>query len=560
MYDDSPAPCTRRAGQSAPQDRCPPRTLSFILALITSPSLLRRTPFDGWVGPYPEAGFVICTGSDCNSWTLEQARWYFECETVALPGVGMALAGFACGVTAKDDVAQWATGRAIDAPVEFPPLVWAGSPEVIRGAQLASDGTHLESPAGSWRLATVPKIPLNRSYYDATSIAYFRARTLKVRGTLANDVFTARTFWPEDFCLDARAAVQPTLPSADALRQLIRAQPHGGAKSPFAATLLWERTPDTRDWNDKPVVALLLNGAQGDDDEAHGGHFAVVTGRVGDNGEIGDWLANNFYTLDSYSEKGIIAAPTPLDNYLADLNSGQAWYRPSYLLVAVLSDARTATHLQSALARVYNQLYRHQLVYEHATMNCASISVDLLQAMGWKLPTRGPTSRLLAALCLPWHALRRRSIDKAIQAYDYLTEDRTRLFPAAAFEDIGADLLRLAMGQCHRSLGTMELALSNDIDAISLLRIPQLPSSRAWGDFPIDSAWEYTRRMPSDPAMQKIIPVPPRLFPEALRDPDLLPAPRRRGESAVMVWAVLSIVGIPWLVWRWWRGRRVGAS
>jgi hypothetical protein len=92
----------------------------------------------------------------------------------------------------------------------------------------------------------------------------------------------------------------------------------------------------------------MLNGAQGDDDEAHGGHFALMTGRVGAQGAIDDWLVNNFYTLDSESEKGIIAAVVPLDNYLGDLNSGQAWYRPSYMLVASLKDGRTAEHLQSA--------------------------------------------------------------------------------------------------------------------------------------------------------------------------------------------------------------------
>ena len=84
------------------------------------------------------------------------------------------------------------------------------------------------------------------------------------------------------------------------------------------------------------MLAFIVNGAQGDDDEAHAGHFAIVTGRIADDGAIGDWLVNNFYTLDAESEKGIIAAPVPLDNYLADLNSGQAYYRPSHLLVAVL--------------------------------------------------------------------------------------------------------------------------------------------------------------------------------------------------------------------------------
>ena len=198
-----------------------------------------------------------------------------------------------------------------------------------------------------------------------------------------------------------------------AIRQLVREEPQGGAQSAFAATTLWERTPAARDWHDKPVLAIMLNGAQGDDDEAHGGHFAIVTGRVGRDGAMGNWLTNNFYTLDSYSEKGIIAAPTPLDNYLADLNSGQAWYRPSYLLVAILADDRVPNYTQSALGRVYNQLYRHQLVYQHATMNCASISVDTMRALGWKVPARGPTSRLLAAISFPYFAVRKRSIEKA---------------------------------------------------------------------------------------------------------------------------------------------------
>ena len=53
----------------------------------------------------------------------------------------------------------------------------------------------------------------------------------------------------------------------------------------------------------------MLNGAQGDDDEAHGGHFALMTGQVGSEGALDDLLVNNFYSLDSESEKGILAAP-----------------------------------------------------------------------------------------------------------------------------------------------------------------------------------------------------------------------------------------------------------
>ena len=109
------------------------------------------------------------------------------------------------------------------------------------------------------------------------------------------------------------------------------------------------------------MLGLIVNGAQGDDDEAHAGHFAIVTGRLRAHGRIGDWLVNNFYTLDAESEKGIIAAPVPLDAYLGDLNSGQSWYRPSYVLVLALRDVRAAALVQSALARVYHQFYRHQL-------------------------------------------------------------------------------------------------------------------------------------------------------------------------------------------------------
>jgi hypothetical protein len=101
--------------------------------------------------------------------------------------------------------------------------------------------------------------------------------------------------------------------------------------------------------------------------------------------------------------------------------------------------------------------------------------------------------------------------------------------------------------------------LAQDIDALVYLRFPQFPSSRAWGDAPAVSTWEYRMRIPPDPAMAQIVPVPPRPFPAALRDPDLLPPRRPPSETAAIVWGVLSIVGIPWValsVWRHWRERR----
>jgi hypothetical protein len=59
----------------------------------------------------------------------------------------------------------------------------------------------------------------------------------------------------------------------------------------------------------------------------------------------------------------------------------------------------------------------------------------------------------------------------------------------------------------------------------------------------------------------QIVPVPPRPFPAALRDPDLRPAPWTPADYATLVWGVLSIVGLPWLLWRGWqRWRRRSAA
>ena len=139
-----------------------------------------------------------------------------------------------------------------------------------------------------WDFEVVPKIALNRSYYNTESIAFLRTRPLTLRGTSAGGRFIARTIWPEDFRLDPGAETRTVDASGDAIRALVRAEPRGGAQSPFAAYVLWERHPGAaRSWEGKPILAAMLNGAQGDDDEAHGGHFAMITGRVGTGGAIG---------------------------------------------------------------------------------------------------------------------------------------------------------------------------------------------------------------------------------------------------------------------------------
>ncbi|MEP7182172.1 MAG: hypothetical protein ABI886_08300 [Betaproteobacteria bacterium] len=522
---------------------------------------------EGRLGIYPAADFRVTDGRDADAPTIRQALWYFRDETIAVPKPGLPVASFTPGVRTFDDVRAWAAARPADAPVDLPPLVWLAAPQVLRGARLSADATRLETAGDALPLRLVPKIPLNRSYFDASSAAFLRERTVAARGTVATDGFIARTLWPEDFRLggDAPLRVLPKKRSAaKALRRMIRDVPRGGAASPFVANALWRR--DAGDWTGRTVLAFMLNGAQGDDDEAHGGHFAIVTGQIEADGAIGNWLVDNFYTLDSESEKGILAAPVPLDDYLADLNAGQAWYRPSYLVVAVLSSPRAAELVQSALGRVYNQFYRHQLSYYHPDQNCTSISVDTLRALGWKVPGRGATSTVLGALTFPLIALKDRSISKAKLAFDYLNTDQTRMLPAAAFEQIFASLWAMAHDPGARAAGrsgTLGQMLAEDLTAIAWLRFPQLPSSRALGAAPAVTTWEYRAMVPADPAMAQIVPVPPRPFPDELRDPDLLPPLRPPSDIVAMVWGVLLVVGIPWVVralWQRWRERGTGAA
>jgi hypothetical protein len=365
-----------------------------------------------------------------------------------------------------------------------------------------------------------------------------------MRGIREEGAFVARTLWPQDFHLTVAPPAAPLAASASGIRDWMRAEPEGGARSPFAVESAWRRAGAPAPRPGQPLIGLMLNGAQGDDDEAHGGHFALMTGRVGADGAMDDWLVNNFYSLDSESEKGIIAAPVPLDNYLGDLNSGQGWYRPSYMLVATLREERAATHIQSALGRVYNQFYRHQFAYEHASANCAGISVTTLRALGWQVPARGPESWLKAIPALPLVAVKERSLKNGKAVFDYLTEDRTKLYPAVAFEEIAADLMNLAAGRTGRQLNRLERILAEDLEEILLVRVPQFPSSRAWGDWPVESSTEYQARVPADPALQQIIPVPPRPFPEELRDPQSPREPPLRSDIAVLAWGVALLGGL----------------
>ena len=520
-------------------------------------------PMPGIV-PAPATVFGLYRGSDfrvvhmarspCTDCpTSEQALWYFRDETIAVPVDGVPVADFSRGVDAQEDVRRWYASATPAQLQARPPLLWLGASHKMRDVKLTDDNRLLFPDGRSVDFQVTPKIKTNLSYYDDSSAAFFRQRPLRMRGELRGNTFTARTIWPQDWSIDEKNMPLAPLLADESLMSIVRR--HDNAKNEtYETRLLWERhpaaNPAARDWSDRAVIGFILNGAQGDDDEAHGGHFAVVTGRHAPGGRadgMADWMVNNFYNLGSFSEKGITASMLPMDNYLADLNSGQSWYRPSYMLVAVLKSDRAAYAYQAAIARVYNHFYRNDFPYRHAGANCAGISMDTLRGLGWPIPTAGPTSPIKAVAAYPYKAITERSFTSGREAYDYLSEEQTRLYPAAAYDAAGRELLRVASGLAVGDKGalvnvnsnsanpSLEALLREDLEALVFVRIPQLPSSRAFGSFPVASYDEYMARVPADKAQWKIVPVAPRPFPAELRDGAAPAAPSARPPLPVLL-------------------------
>lgn len=477
------------------------------------------------LGLLPATQFKITTGADCAGCsTLKQGLWYFKDDVLAVPLPSQTVSSVKGSSDVAGGLKEWAAGGKLD-ELHYPGLVWLGAPQILDDAVILNDGATVRAADGGVTgFKLVPKIASNLSYWDAGTTAFFAKRQVRMRGTFKEEngqsSFVARTVWPKDYFLDQDKMVAKPFGANESLTGFVQEE-GGGAARPYSTRLLWERKPGQgRQWQDKPVIGVMLNGAQGDDDEAYGGHFAIATGQVGKRGEWSDWIVNNFYNLDSVSEKGIIAAPVPMDNYLMDLNSGQQYYRPSYMLVAVLNNARTAAAYQGGVQRVFNHFYRHDFTYQHAGANCAGISLDVFKALGWNIPQRGATSNLKAIGAYAYLSAKDRSLASGRKIYDYLTEEQVRLYPAVAFAAAGQDLMQLVgaeKGQ-SRKLTDFEKQLQSDVEALVLVRIPQVPSSRAMGSNPVFSFDEFMARTPADRSKWKIVPTGPRPFPDELRD------------------------------------------
>ena len=167
---------------------------------------------------------------------------------------------------------------------------------------------------------------------------------------------------------------------------------------------------------------------------------------------------------------------------------------------------------------------------------------------------QGPTSRAKAVVALPYKTISDWSLASGTRAFDYLTADQSNLMPFVAFETAGRDLLELGAGT--RKAGTdFERMLSEDLEALIFIRIPQFPSSRAFGEAPVAGLDEYMQRIPADESKLKIVPVDPRPFPAEMKDPEAPGEPPPLSTYALYAWAVV-LAGIALLGVRYWRRRR----
>jgi hypothetical protein len=453
---------------------------------------------------------------DCSDCRLPEAvLWHFEGEPVAVPRIGL---------ERRSQTAQ--AVLAGDAPA-YPAVIWLGAPERVRDATLAAGGEKIRVGDETLALQIVPQLASNRDFVDASTARFLASRPLALRGMTRMvdgvETFVARTLWPEDARIDAAALVLEPPRANEAFGTLIEAQSSALAAD-FPVRLLWERERSApRDWAGRPGFALILSGAQGDDDGSRGGHLGIATGHFGPRGEWDHWLVENFYPVDEPNAKGIIPASVPADKYLADVNSGQLFYRPGYMLVAVLREPRIAAAMQTGLHTTLIDLYCRDIRYSRARHNSTAMSIDPLRELGWRIPAVGASSRILGLMLAPIAMVAGRSFAVGRELFGSLATEKTRLLPRVAFEVIAHDLLALSAGDfeddARDELSDFERALVADVDAIAFMHLPQIPSTRRFGTFPEQSMLTYGARVFARPGgFERAPPAVARPFPSGLEE------------------------------------------
>lgn len=469
------------------------------------------------LGLFPGRDFRLVTGrcEDCR--VPDAALWYFRDELIAVPRLGVPTAGL------DSSKASLSLGLP---ELPRPLLVWVGSPHLVDDALLSADSRWLHAGPEHIPLVLGPKNEVNRYYASSETALFFQQRPLRVRGEWARaegrEVFVARSLWPKDAAIVPSELTLKPLQRHEPLSTLVEAQ-EGGVRGVFSTRLLWEREPGARrDWAGQPVMALVLNGSQSDDDGGQGGHVAMATGTFRADGDWSDWLVNNFYPLDTITEERVLSSAVPMDSYLFDLNSGQAYLHPSTMWVAVLRRPEAAHLFQWALQETHHHYYCHELEFDRSTMNSTRMSIEPLRLAGWRIPRIGATSWLLAVLSLPVSAGVALFTEFGAEPWAGLTVERTNMMPRAAFQVAGHDLLHLLTTDDESVLADLtptERRLLDDVEAVLFVRIPQAPTDRSIGTYPAASLFEYAVRWLEDPTPWEQPPLPDAPpFPDELKE------------------------------------------
>ena len=281
-------------------------------------------PPSGRVRAYPAAGFRSSPASAGLSDAPPGAVVFPRRDDRGAAAGRCRSAAFTPGVRVRRRARLGGPARPPSAAIDYPPLVWIAAPRDRAHARACRLTAALGHDGGGPRDSTLgPEDPAQPLVVRRTSIgAYFAPRDVTrarddARRRLRRAHAVAGGLPPRAARRRPRRALPTAATPGTPCARSMREAPRRRRAEPFDARTLWQRAGRVRDWRGKPVLAFMVNGAQGDDDEAHGGHFAIGDRTHRRRRRDRRWLVNNFYSLDVESEKGIIAAPVPLDNYLA---------------------------------------------------------------------------------------------------------------------------------------------------------------------------------------------------------------------------------------------------
>ncbi len=223
----------------------------------------------GVFGLYLGTDFRLTRGDCKDCATPKQALWYCRDDLVAVPSAHVKAADFSPGLTAQADVKSWYANAKEEDLKARPPMLWMGSPRLVRDARLSAAGDAITLGDGAnLPFRVTPKIKTNLSFYNDSSKAFYQQRLVRMRGEMQGDTFVARTLWPQDWAIDETQMKLQPLQANESLLGLVR-QHANGKDERFETRLLREKTPAAaRDWSGRAVIGIMLNGAQGDDDEA----------------------------------------------------------------------------------------------------------------------------------------------------------------------------------------------------------------------------------------------------------------------------------------------------